>query len=397
MLSLGFCLDTFSANNDPSSLATTLVEGDVPYANEGVRFSCDSSRLSRIKSRMKDYLTSLGIAPNLVLTRIDQSNGLLTFTLNTPKDDFDTLQLKYRPEYSIRDSIVRLPGKNGEMRKVVTVSKKEILLALLQHGRLTEFSGRNCNFNVLKEQVNIRQNIVAWSENLNWTWPDGGSAEWNPKYWHRGTPLPNVMLHAAFDDAFKNQKKYSIGCYTATKLVMVQGVLDYYRRIKNGKLQQKLVEERLILDQEPLVDVEPGEMWSFEKDFDTQKRTRPGKILKIQHNVAPRNFVPGDWVYILNTDSISSLKTGYEGSNAIYLGRNKFDDYYNDNNHSYTYQQKLNEVYQWRNGVFNRSRDSDKIKPLSSDDFERLGRVPSESGLVQNFRVFPISFLSLGS
>jgi hypothetical protein len=155
--------------------------------------------------------------------------------------------------------------------------------------------------------------------------------------------------------------------------------------------------ERLILDQEPLVDVEPGEMWSFEKDFDTQKRTRPGKILKIQHNVAPRNFVPGDWVYILNTDSISSLKTGYEGSNAIYLGRNKFDDYYNDNNHSYTYQQKLNEVYQWRNGVFNRSRDSDKIKPLSSDDFERLGRVPSESGLVQNFRVFPISFLSLGS
>lgn len=397
VLSLGFCLNVFSANSDSSSLATTMAGGDVPYTNDGVSFSCDSSRLSHIKLSMTAYLTSLGIAPNLVLTRMDQSNGVLTFTLNTPKDGFDTLQLKSRPEYEIRDRIIRLPDKNGEMRKVVTVSKKEILLALFQHGRLTEFSGRNCNLNALKEQVNIRQNIVAWSENLNWNWPDGGHAEWNAKYWHRGTPLPNVTIYAAFDDAFKHQEKYSIGCYTATKLVMVQGILDYYHRIKNDKMQQKLVEERLVLDQEPLVDIEPGEMWSFEKDFGSEKLTRPGKILKIQHGVAPRNFVPGDWVFILNNDPISSQKTGYEGSNAIYLGRNKFDDYYNDNNHSYTYQQKLNEVYQWRNGVFSRSRDSNKIKPLSSDDFEQLGRPPSESGLVHNFRVFPISFLSLGS
>ena len=82
----------------------------------------------------------------------------------------------------------------------------------------------------------MRQNIVAWSEHLNWTWPDGGAAVWNPQYWNRGTPLVHVKLHAAFGDAFNHQSQYAIGCYTAAKIVMVQGVLDYYRRIKKTSL-----------------------------------------------------------------------------------------------------------------------------------------------------------------
>ena len=150
------------------------------------------------------------------------------------------------------------------------------------------------------------------------------------------------------------------------------------------------------MDKDPLVDVEPGIMWSFEKDYDPKNLTQLGKLLTIQQNIAAKNFVPGDWAYILNTDPISSQKTGYEGSNAIYLGRNKFVDYYNDNNHAYTYLEKLDEVYQWRNGVFSRSRDAAKIKPLSSDDFERLGKSPSENGLIQSFRVFPMSMVELG-
>jgi len=150
-----------------------------------------------------------------------------------------------------------------------------------------------------------------------------------------------------------------------------------------------LIEARLTSDQDPLVDVELGEMWSFETDFDRSKFVRPGKILQIQYGVAPKNFVPGDWVYLLNNDALSSQKTGYEGSNAIYLGRNKFVDYYNDNGHSYTYRQKLDEVYQWRNGVFSRSRDSAKIQSISGARFKQLGKPPAEGGLVQDFRVFP--------
>jgi hypothetical protein len=280
------------------------------------------------------------------------------------------------------------------MRQVMTVSRKEIVLALLQHGRLTEFSGENCTLEALKDLVGLRQNIVAWSEDLNWLWPDGESAEWNAKYWREGTPLPNVSLRAAFNDAFASQGKYSIGCYTATKLVFIQGTLDYYHRVRKDPSRLKWIEARLAADQEPLLDVEPGSMWSFEKDFDRAELIRPGKVLQIQHGIAARNFVPGDWVYLLNTDPVSAQKTGYEGSNAIYLGRNKFDDYYNDNSHSYTYAQKLDEVHQWRNGVFNRIRDAAKIRILSAEDLDRLGRPPIEGGLMMDFRVSPIHLIS---
>ncbi len=387
---LSLCSFGFGLNVSAADVAPAVAVSEAPMMEEGIRFSCDPDRLGRIKSGMGKYLASLGISPDTVVTRADQTNGALVFTLNTPKDDSDTLRLRSRQEFAIHDSVVSLPAKKGKMHQVVTVSKKEILLALLQHGRLTEFSGESCNLSALKDLVGIRQNIVAWSENLNWVWPDGDAAEWNKKYWHRGTPLPGVPLHAAFDDIFNNQDKYSIGCYTAAKIIMVHGVLDYYRRVKKDLFRQKLVETILTHDQEPLVDVEPGKMWSFEEGFDPHELTRPGKILHIHYGVAPRNFVPGDWAYLLNSDPVSSRKTGYEGSNAIYLGRNRFADFYNDNRHAYTYRQKLDEVYQWRNGVFSRSRDSAKIQPLSAEGFEQLEKTPAEGGLVLDFRVFPI-------
>jgi len=213
LFALGFFLDVFAVGND-SAIVTSTVVRNAELFDEGIRFSCDPARLGHIKVGMSMYLASLGIAPDLVVKKMDRTSGVLVFTLNTDKDNFDTLSLRDRPEFSIRDSLVLLPAKNGKIRKVVTVSKKEILLALLQHGRLTEFSGENCSLDNLKDLVSIRQNIVAWSENLNWVWPDGEAAEWNAKYWRDGTPLPDVTLQAAFGDAFQNQDKYSFGCYT---------------------------------------------------------------------------------------------------------------------------------------------------------------------------------------
>jgi len=360
--------------------------------DEGIRFSCKPVQLETIESHMDTYLTSLGVAPDWVVKKADRTNGVVVYTLNTPKEDSNTLDLKDRAELQIHDDIVRLPTKHGTEKKVHTVSRKEILLALLQHGRLTEFKKDACDVEALKDHVGIRQNTVAWTENLNWVWPNGRSAKWNKKYWKRGTPKPGFPLHEAINDVFINQNKYAIGCYTATKLVVIQGTLDYYRRIKKDPEKQKLLENRLSIDKEPLVDIEPGKMWDFEKGFDPQELNRPGKLLKIEYGAAPKNFVPGDWTYFLNTDPVTYEKTGYEGSNAIYLGRNKFDDYYNDNNHSYTYQQKVDEVYQWRNGVFSRSRDFAKIKPLSPGDIERLSKTPAEGGILTDIRVTPYFF-----
>jgi len=360
--------------------------------DEGIRFSCKPGRIEKIESGMDAYLSSLGITADLVVKRADKQNHVLVYTLNTPAADTNTLNLKDRPALQIHDDVVTLPAKRGPGKQINTVSKKEIVLALLQHGRLTRFEGTACDIEALKDNVAIRQNTVAWAQHLTWNWPDGEYAEWNKKYWVKGTPKPGVSLHVALNDVFMNQQKYAIGCYTATKLVVVQGVLDYYRRIKKSPAQLKLIEDRLLLDKDPLVGIEPARMWDFEKDFDPQDLNQPGKLLKIKYGVMPMNFVPGDWAYFVNTDPVTYEKTGYEGSNAIYLGRNKFDDYYDDNNHSYSYFQKLDEVYQWRNGVFSRTRDFKKIQPLTQQDIARLSKRPAEGGLLKSIRVSPYLF-----
>lgn len=372
------------------AVAGESVESIGLSTDSGIQFMCSSARLARIESGMDAYLSSLGISPGLYVKNIH--NATLRYTLNTPETDFNTLDFKDRPEYRLHDEALRLPDARGRRQKISTVSRKEIMLSLLQHGRLTEFDGEACDIEALKDHVGIRQNIVAWSEHLHWVWPDGGYARWNRKYWLQGTPKAGYPLYEALNDVFVNQRKYSIGCYTATKLVVIQGVLDYYRRIKQSPEQSALIEDRLNADHEPLAGIEPARMWAFEKGFDPQDMNLPGKLLKIKYGVMPMNFVPGDWVYFLNTDAISHEKTGYEGSNAIYLGRDKFDDYYDDNHHSYSYFQKLDSVYQWRNGVFSRSRDFEKIKPLSPEDVARLSRSPDEGGLLKSIRVTPYFF-----
>ncbi|MFC6519280.1 hypothetical protein ACFQAT_05270 [Undibacterium arcticum] len=224
-----------------------------------------------------------------------------------------------------------------------------------------------------------------------------GLARWPPglleqQKWHKGTPLASVSVDNALLDAFLRQDRYRIGCYAASKLSYAHAVLDYYVRVKKDPAKAALVRARLMHDKEPLVGVEPAAMWDFEKDFDADERDIPGKILSIKRGVAPGNFVPGDWVYLLNTDEVTYKKTGYEGSNAVYLGRGKFGDYYNDHRHAYTYSEKVDEVYQWRHGVFSRSRDAHKIKPLSDGDVVRLSATPAEGGLLLDFRVAPYLF-----
>jgi hypothetical protein len=201
-----------------------------------------------------------------------------------------------------------------------------------------------------------------------------------------------VSLGQAIDDVFANQSAYVIGCYTATKLVMVKGVLDFYDRVRQSPTLASFIRTRLLADQEPLYDVEPPSAWSFEPGFDPKESSRPGKLLSIIPDVAPKNFIPGDWVYFVNDDPVSKQKTGYEGSNAIYLGDDRFDDYYGENNHAFSYEEKLDEVFQWRNGVFSRERDASKRQPLTAEDLDRLSASPRRGGMVQSWRITPDFF-----
>jgi len=360
----------------------------------GIRFTCSRDATAAIEGAMPAYLAELDIPPNLVQHMSLPQGELIStsYALSTPMNDQSTLDFARRAAFKLHDDTVRLPSGSRAHRTVHTVSRKEILLALLQHGQLTDFTGEHCSVAALRDHIGIRQNTVAWAESLNWRWPNGGSAAWNKRYWKRGTPVAGHPLHEAVADVFVHQSRYAIGCYTATKLVMLQGVLDYYARVRRDLPMLHRVEARLLTDHEPLENVEPGRMWDFEPDFDAHEATRPGKLLAIQYGVAPYHFIPGDWIYLLNTDPVSYQKTGYEGSNAIYLGRGRFDDYYNDNNHSYTFAEKLDEVHQWRNGVFSRSRDAAKIRPLSAAQLAALTQPPTQGGLLLDLRVAPYIF-----
>ena len=362
------------------------------HGDEGVRFACPRHQLSAIKAGMAEYMKSLAIPETLVVVTERPAEGVLVYTLATPPQETSTLDFSAKPSMNISTDNVTLSVGPDSTSQVQTVSQKEILLALLQHGRLTTLQGAACSMEALSDHVALRQNIVAWAENLRWGWPNGRAAEWNEKYWNHGTPKPGVPLGEAIDDAFTNQSAYAMGCYTATKLAIVKGVLDYYDRVRVSPALAQLVRARLLSDHDPLSDVEPGSVWSFESDFNPKDASRPGKLLTIVREVSPKNFVPGDWVYFLNTDPVSKQKSGYEGSNAIYLGRDRFDDYYGENNHAYTYAEKLDEVFQWRNGVFNRSRDALKRKQLDAQDLERLSAAPKAGGLVEKWRVVPEFF-----
>jgi hypothetical protein len=133
-------------------------------------------------------------------------------------------------------------------------------------------------------------------------------------------------------------------------------------------------------------------MWYFEEDYTKDQHGQYGKILKLQKNVDAGNFIPGDWVYMRNTDHKSNQKIGYEGSNTIYLGGGVFSDYYDDYRGGYPYERKLDEVYQWRNGVFSRSQHHNLLQILSSQERQKLTSAPEDGGLVENYRVAPILF-----
>ncbi len=358
----------------------------------GLQFICDAAPRARVWAGMRDYLHELGVPEHLVAVQDDPQRGTLTYTLRTLPGDSSTLDFTQRPNFWVSHSTQSLPTATGGRREVDTVSAKEIVLALMQHGRRTELSGAACHLDALREHVALRQHIVAWAEQLEWPWPDGTPAIWSPRFWRNGTPRRDVSLAAALRDPFLRPQAYAFGCYTAARLVFAHGVLDFYSRSQPKPTMARLLVQRLWAGGEPLHGIEPGTMWRAQDGFEPETRPQPGKLLRVLFDVAPRNFVPGDWAYFRNPDPDSWVLSGYEGSNTIYLGRGRFVDFYNDNGHAYTYEQKLEEIYQWRHGVFSQSRHHDRVQPLSAQDLERLSGPPAQGGLLVPVRGVPYFF-----
>lgn len=360
----------------------------VAQTNGGLIFDCGADKLTHIKSQLNTYQQELGVDASVY--ELHESGARLRLSLKDPSV-YGTLYLRWDPKYNITEERISLPTAKG-LAEIETVSKKEILLALMHQGRETVFAGNACHIDALKEHVQIRQMIVAWSEHLHWSFPDGSAAQWNQQYWDQGNLKPGASLDKAMRDFFIQPDKCSIGCYTATKIVIIQGILDYFRRIKKDDVTADAIIKRLKSDDDVLVGIEPGAMWSFQKPINPEEQKRLGKLLKIQVQVAPMNFIPGDWVYFVNTDKDSSEKDGYEGSNSIYMGRASFDDFYNDNEHHYLYNEKIQNIYNWRNGVFSRSRDYQRMQILSAEQVHQFGLSPEEGGFLLKNRAIPYFF-----
>ncbi len=360
----------------------------VAQTNGGLIFECGADKRNQLKSELNAYQQELGVDASVY--EVHESGTRLRLSLKDPSV-YGTLYLRWDPKYNITEERISLPTAKG-LAEIETVSRKEILLALMHQGRETVFAGNACHINALKEHVQIRQMIVAWSEHLHWSFPDGSSAQWNQQYWDQGNLKPGASLDKAMRDFFIQPDKCSIGCYTATKIVIIQGILDYFRRVKKDDAMADAIINRLKSDDDVLVGIEPGAMWSFQKPINPEEQKRLGKLLKIQAQVAPMNFIPGDWVYFVNTDKDSSEKDGYEGSNSIYMGRASFDDFYNDNEHHYLYNEKIQNIYNWRNGVFSRSRHFQRMQTLSAEQVHQFGLSPEEGGFLLKNRAIPYFF-----
>jgi hypothetical protein len=209
-------------------------------ASADVSFACKESQAQFVLNQPKAWLD------DVVVSKKDAN---IVLSLKQEKTKMETRFFKIEPEYVFHPVL---------KKDIEVVSKKEILWGLLSPGRQLVLPG--CDVSVLEEHVELRQNIVLWSSNLEWGWPDGESAFWNQKLWNRGTPLGKELTYVALFDVFSNQSFYGIGCYAATKIIYSFGMLDYYKRVNPNEEKYNRLVSLLWSDGDPLVNIEPPEM-----------------------------------------------------------------------------------------------------------------------------------------
>lgn len=342
---------------------------------DGVVFKCSASKVNELSQGMKEYLEQLKIEPEHYRIQKSADGTLLNYVLTTPDEDTNTLNLSQRPEYNITPDTVKLPRDSAPKQ---IVSKKEIVLALFQHGRRTvfekteysqtkkieSFMQNGCDIQSFKDHIGIRQNIAGWVDNVRFIFPGRTSAQSNPRYWSEYDSWnkdPSKyekygrIAVAGIHDIFMNSGSYRMGCYGAAKVSMIHGITDYFTRIRPDKEKLQNAISTLFAYGSPLESIEPGFVWKgFTSPTAEDLARREGKVLSAVTQVAKFNFVPGDWAYFKNTDFASSNRKGDEGSNAIYLGGNKFNNFYRlkfDKSQppppGYTVQQKISILASW--------------------------------------------------
>lgn len=340
------------------------------FAQEGgLVFSC--SNANQVVNEVDLFLEEQKV-PSELFSKRQLSKNKYQYIL---KNNISTIEINKKWNLGLEK--VSLPTLDG-FREQEVITKKEIILALMHSGKLNKFSNEFCNVTTFKDAVGIRQNTVAWGMDLDFSWLNGEEFEWRDEFWKGENSQElkdeNLLVESIYD-VFYRQRKYSIGCLAAARLLMLQGVLDYYKRVSpNEEMLSYIINK-----------VKSGGFKLYEIDPDKNKDK--GKLLVIEEKISSKNMIPGDWMYFKNPDKKSRDKFGYEGSNVIYLGNNKFVDFYNSNNHSYSIEEKFHSVYQWRNGVFDKEEDGHLAKPIPLKDSKKFYLTTNKGGLTQDYRI----------
>lgn len=284
------------------------VSRDATPVRYGIRFLCENEKITQIYKEMGEWLSELNIPIAKLNMEMTIDGREIQFGLDTPERDTTTLDLLDRVDLKIpRTENVEVGGKTVE-----APSRQEILLSLMQHGRLMELSDELCDVSKLKDHVGIRQRIAAWAMTPK-DWRFGvGTPTTNEKFWEKDEWCLRAGVHSAdaLADVFVgSQNSYRMACQKQCMLIMCQGIFDYVKNVKKDKNMLDLLDA--IAEKRPVYGIRTR-VGSSGQEI--------GKYLDRAMPVAPFNWVPGDWGW-LKGDPTSSK--GYEGSNTIYVGGNR--------------------------------------------------------------------------
>src|SRR5258708_7105969 len=128
-----------------------------------VVFSCDSKLIPQIEKEMTAYFAELDF-PATEVALIQMNSKEVRYELNTPASDTDTLSLVGNRKLDINPEILSYKRFDGKTFSDGFTSRKEILAALMQHGREYRLKGVRCSVSSLKEHVGVRQGIAKWNK-----------------------------------------------------------------------------------------------------------------------------------------------------------------------------------------------------------------------------------------
>lgn len=255
----------------------------------------------------------------VILYKIDSEKPFIRYKMN------EKFLKKYAPQFDT----LRLNQKLG--LDPVKDLEQEIIYSMLLSSEPFMYP----TYEEFESALNIRINIVKNSEKsfLNF---DCSEIDRPKEYWVFNEEKGGWLLKKdkSLLEALRktitppnDSKGYAFSCYRATEYVLLLSLVEELDKVNNN-LYEKIENcfmNRVIKSKE------------FHETF-LRDHGYDHKPLPILY------FVPGDRVYFKNPDSKSSDVLGYEGSWMIYLGNNKFKNFWQTDN-NFSLEDKLVEAY----------------------------------------------------